>query len=112
VINLGDASSGDRLVITNGGRLDGSDLSVGETSDSSENQVVVTGSGSSCNVSSFLTVGKGGGGNRLDVSGGGRMASAFAEIGSAGGSNLVLVTDAGSSWTNAGTLTIGFDGSR
>jgi len=39
VINLGDASSGNRLVITNGGRLEGSDLSVGETSASSNNQV-------------------------------------------------------------------------
>jgi T5SS/PEP-CTERM-associated repeat protein len=112
VINLGDTGAGNRLVITNGGRLDGTYLSVGESSSSSNNQVVVTGSGSTGNVSSFLTVGKGGSGNRLEVNGGGRMASPFAEIGSAGGNNLVLVTDAGSSWTNAGTLTVGFDGTR
>jgi len=111
-LNIGDVGSGNRLVITNGGRMESLAAAVGETSASSNNEAVVSGPNTSWSDHNFLSVGYGGAGNRLTVSDGGVVRSVNGSIGDVGGNNLALVTGAGSSWSNAGTLFVGAFGSR
>jgi T5SS/PEP-CTERM-associated repeat protein len=113
-LRVGQLGSGNRLVISNGGRLESSQALLGFQFSSGNNEAVVTGAGSVWNASAVLDVGLLGSGNRFVVSSGGWMRNTFAEIGVNTGSsnNLALVTGVGSSWTNAGLLRVGSFGSR
>ncbi|MEI8063000.1 MAG: hypothetical protein WCH84_02945, partial [Verrucomicrobiota bacterium] len=78
----------------------------------SNNVVTVTDTGSVWKLSSLLSVGGGGSnvyGNQLVVSNGALVVSGTGSIGSASNAlnNIVIVTGPGSTWTNAGVLTIG-----
>src|SRR6185436_3965923 len=107
--------SGNRLVISNGASLvTASSSLLGNEFQSTNNEAVVTGPGSSW-VSSpgQMYVGFGGRGNRLLVSNGGLVANSFGTIGNAiadSSNNLAIVTGAGSVWSNAFDLRVGNGG--
>ena len=73
---VGNAGSGNRLVISNGARMESFGVHIAFNSASSGNEAVVTGPGSSWNALGSLNVGSVGSGNRFVVSDGGRMRNA------------------------------------
>jgi T5SS/PEP-CTERM-associated repeat protein/autotransporter-associated beta strand protein len=84
-------------------------LTIGQTINSSNNSVVVTGAGSSWNAGNTgLNVGVKGSGNSMTISDGGNVSVAGGAIGlnSGANNNSVLVTGSGSAWI-LGNLTIG-----
>ena len=107
-VKLGYAGSGNSLVISNGARVSGINGTVGETTNTATNNLLmVTGTGSQLNLSGGMTFGWAGGGNSLVISNGGTMTSVNTYIGNnaSASNNSVLVTDTGSSWTNTFNLT-------
>lgn len=111
---VGHSGSADRLVITDGGRAQSGNVVVGESSAASNNVALVTGPGARWNIATNFSLGNTGSHNRLVVSNGAAMVSGGNAHfgGSAGGSNNVaVVTGAGSSWSNALDLNLGFSGS-
>jgi fibronectin-binding autotransporter adhesin len=123
-INLGgDVGLGhfNSLVVSNRGTVTSTNPSVGAVigRDSSNNTVLVTGSGSAWTESGTINLGYygKGTGNRLVISNGGTLTSAGGTIGvgntsvdpalSGNASNSVLVTGTNSSWTSTGLLVVG-----
>jgi T5SS/PEP-CTERM-associated repeat protein len=109
---VGRFGSGNRLVISNGASLvTASSSLLGNEFQSTNNEAVVTGPGSSwVSGPGQMFVGYGGGrGNRLLVSNGGLVASSFGTIGESfdSSNNLAVVTGAGSVWSNAFDLRVG-----
>ena len=96
------------LTIANGGQVYSTTAYIGATAGAKSNAVLVTGSGSLWNNSGDLYVGGTGLFNQLTISNGGKVLSSNGTIGlfSSGG-NSVLVTGAGSVWSNSNNLTIG-----
>ena len=90
---VGNAGSGNSLVISNGGRVASGDGIIGNFADSSNNSVLLTGSGSTWSNSESLTVGVSGSGT-LTVANGASVASA---------SGITIAASNGST----GTLNIG-----
>ncbi len=109
---VGQDGVGNQIVVTNGGVVRGNRGFLGVFFTSSNNLAVVTGAGSLWTNQAELYVGDGGVGNRLVVSDGGVVHNTTGTVGNISGadSNLVLVTGAGSLWTNSGSLRIGNDG--
>ena len=111
--DVGNSSNvADLLLIQKSGMLVDGNGQVGYYSTTSNNTVIVSGSGSvwsNAGVSGFVTLGREGSGNRLVISNGGwviaQASSVGYDIGSS--SNSALVTDAGSVWNNSGTLIVG-----
>jgi T5SS/PEP-CTERM-associated repeat protein len=109
---VGGTTSWDALIITNGGAL----FDLGgflAAFSGSNNSALVTGAGSRWNNSGVLGVGWAGSGNSVVINNGGRLANnADGQIGRLTGanSNSVLVTDAGSSWSNRTDLYVGYNG--
>ena len=115
-ITVGSSGSGNSVLVTNGGKLstDGNTAggsassSLGSTVFSSNNSVIIAGSGSSwmqTNTNRFITIGDNGSGNRLVVSNGAFMSTAVAiVVGGATNSsnNSIVVTGAGTVMTNGG----------
>ena len=115
-ITVGSSGSGNSVLVTNGGKLstDGNTAggsassSLGSTVFSSNNSVIIAGSGSSwmqTNTNRSITVGDNGSGNRLVVSNGAFMSTAVAiVVGGATNSsnNSIIVTGAGTVMTNGG----------
>jgi hypothetical protein len=118
---VGWDDSGNKLTITNGGTVKSSQINyggaIGFNVGSSNNSVVVTGSGSSWSNSGDLLLGVSGSGNSMVISNGGTVSNSQVNYGGVigwGGSssnNSVLVNGNGSSWNNSTNLTIGYDGS-
>jgi T5SS/PEP-CTERM-associated repeat protein len=123
---IGYSGAGNSLVISEDGEVI-SDPSgsnnyadyIGFNASSSNNTVVVTGSGSVWYDGQRLHVGFSGAGNSLVISNGGQVFSTHLNSGPASGyigsnsssiSNRVLVTDPGSTWNNDGTLIVGYGG--
>ncbi len=106
---VGYNGAGNSLVISNGGRVDSSFVSIGILNSSSNNAVAVTGSDSSWSNRSDLYVGSFGVGNSLMVSNGGRVENSNGYIGGnvTSLSNVVTVTGADSVWTNRDNLYVG-----
>lgn len=82
---------------------------------SSNNSVLVSGTGSVWTNHGELTVGRSSTSNRLTISNSGRVISVNGYVGGVpgggnGASNSVLVTDSGSVWKNSGSLSIGWSG--
>jgi len=107
---------GNSAVISNGASMQTS-LTIGQTINSSNNSVVVTGAGSSWNVgANDLYVGVNGSGNSMTISAGGNVSSGQVVYGGVIGFNVpssnnsVLVTGSGSAWNISGDLTIGYSG--
>ena len=104
------------LVISDGGQVFAQNCTVDKPSGATGgggNSVLVTDTNSVLNCSGSLTLGGSGPGNSLVVSNGARLVSRpsglfsyiSGEIGS--GSNSVLITGAGSAWSNAADLVVG-----
>lgn len=126
VFRVGAQGNTNRVLVTNGGTLNLSNLfyvALGSlTINTADNEVVVTGPGSSLNqaaiASSGNRIGSAGSNNRLIISNGatavmgGTAAGAGTQIGALTNSsaNYLLVTDAGSVWGGRGELDIGVRG--
>jgi len=112
------SGSGNRLIISNGGKAINNQPSyVGGNS----NSVLVTGSGSVWS-NDAPRIGSSGAGNTLVISNGGAVFTASHSsgdnaaigggfFGSSGSNNAVVVTGSGSVWNNNGELFVGFSGS-
>ena len=111
---VGKAGTFNTLTITNGGQVFSRDGYIGfgvngDPTNGAFNSVLVTGDGSLWNTTRFFQPGVFGPGNQLTIANSGRVNSVDAYIGANGGSNtLIQVTGAGSVWSNAGTLRVGY----
>lgn len=117
---VGSNSPGNRLTITNGGRVSADYAYVGFGTNSVNNRVVVTSPNSRWDMISLLVVGYGGGGNQLAITNSGRVGSqndciigggfeaGFETLAS---NNTVVVTGSGSTLTNDGYLYVGYNSS-
>ena len=113
VLRVGESGSGNRMVISNGGKVQNILGEIGRASTASNNSVVVTGTGSLWSNSSTFDVGINGAGNSMVISNGGMVQNGSGNIGANASSlnNSVLVTGAGSAWSNTDRLTVGRNGS-
>lgn len=113
-IYIGNQGYANRLIITNGGRVYGTEGRVGSFS-AFDNLAIVTGSDSLWQNSGDMIVGRQmSGNNHLIVSDGGTVRNANGYLGMFNANtdtNKVTVTGAGSVWTNSGTLIVGNEGS-
>ena len=112
---IGYDGPGNSMIISNGGVVScGFDSSLGmDDTSSSNNTVVVTGSGSAWNSDNGLYIGYVGGSNQLVIASGGAASNDFGVVGSFSSSNIVTVTGANSAWRMpTGDLTIGDSDSR
>jgi T5SS/PEP-CTERM-associated repeat protein/autotransporter-associated beta strand protein len=108
-LNVGDMeTSGNSLVISNGGRVAGIFGTLGRQNTASNNTAMVTGTDSLWTNSGKTTIGSDGSGNSLVISNGGRVQNNEGFIGenATALNNSVLVTGAASTWSNSGALRI------
>ena len=94
------------LIVTNGGLLATTHNGmIGVNADSKSNRVWVTGANSRWDTLGFY-VGYSGAANRLEVTDGARVGNAISRVGHnvSSSNNVVVVTGAGSRWTNANGL--------
>jgi T5SS/PEP-CTERM-associated repeat protein len=110
-INVGWMSSGNRLIVTNGGQVMGYYTYVGRN-DCGYNSAIVTGPGSSLTVNCYIFTGSQGHDNSFTAANGAVISDKFCYVSSAAGStnNSVLVTDTNTSWQNSYSVYVGFDG--
>jgi T5SS/PEP-CTERM-associated repeat protein len=117
VLNVGyNGASGNQLRVSNGGRVVNSDGFIGFNATSRSNTVLVTGSGSTWNNLTNLTVGNNGSGNLLIASNGATVfTSGDSGVGANSGAktNSVLITGSGSRWLSGAmsSLFVGSNGS-
>ena len=99
---VGDYGSGNTLEVVDGGQVSAPWFYIGNLVGSSNNSVLVAGSGSTLSNSENLYIGLSGSGNSLVISNGGKVTSFSAWLGLNAGSsnNSVLVTGSGSSLSN------------
>jgi T5SS/PEP-CTERM-associated repeat protein len=112
VVMGNSAGAGNTLILTNGGRLiNTSSFTASETSASTSNQtIIVTGTGSVLSNSGSLLFGRTGAGNTMEISSGGLVVNAIGYIGptfASGSNNSVLLTGSGSVWSNTSSLIVG-----
>jgi T5SS/PEP-CTERM-associated repeat protein len=114
-LTIGESGNGNRLEVCNGGRVESLVATLGDFDSASNNVAVVTGSGSlwRAEEDGSLTVGFRGGGNRLVITNGAwvRGGGVIGMV-SSSTNNEVVVTGAGSSWTNLNGLVVGNSGNR
>jgi len=103
----------DSLTITNGGRVVNYAGFVGYTALSSNNSVFVSGSGSLWSNASDLVIGVSGSGNQMTINNGAQVLSDNGNAGFFDGAsnNVVLVSGAGSVWSNSSDFWMGVFGS-
>ena len=106
---LGSNGSFNRLVVSNGARVGNLAGVVGQESTSSNNVATVTGAGSSWDIENNLDVGNAGGGNRMEITDGGRVVNINGRLGmfGAASNNEAVVIGSGSLWSNQGGLFVG-----
>ena len=110
---VGSFGPGNQLIVSNGARVVCANGSIGNAPGSSNNLVVVTGSGSVwTNHQSLQVGGNGGGGNRLIIEAGGKVGSDDSYIGPIEGYNEALVTGPGSLWSIRTDLAVGLNPSN
>ncbi|MFZ4716401.1 MAG: beta strand repeat-containing protein [Chthoniobacterales bacterium] len=102
---VGNAGSGNSLVISNGGRVASGDGIIGNFADSSNNSVLVTGSGSTWSNSESLTVGVSGSGTLTVANGASVVAATGITIASQSGSSGTLNIGRFGTNDTAGTIT-------
>ena len=112
LLYIGFQGKNSSLVISNGGQVFDGYAYIGAESGkiSSSNSVVVTGTGSVWSNGRDLNVGYPGSSNSVLVSNGALLINNNAYIGSyavVSTNNSVIVTDAGSVWTNLGDISVG-----
>jgi T5SS/PEP-CTERM-associated repeat protein len=112
-VYVGLNGPGNNLVISNGGRVVTGDGFVGANSGSVSNSALVVGANSVWTNNSDLYVGDFSAGNSLVISNGGRVINGYGYLGRVDGSdnNSVMVTGAGSAWTNLANSYVGCYGS-
>ncbi len=104
---VGQSGSSNRVVVSEGARLETRFATLGVNSSSSNNEMIVTGPGSFWRIEQNFTVGSSGSGNRLVITNGGRVRGSGLIGFLTSSNNEVVVTGSGSSWTNGGTLFVG-----
>jgi len=106
---VGFGGAGNQLTIANGGQAVSSNGYVGDLPSSSNNVVLVTGSGSVWSNSFELYVGEMGPSNLLTIANGGHVVNSYGFLGdfTSSSNNVVLVTGAGSIWSNRNALYVG-----
>ena len=115
--NVGNSGSGGQLVVSNGGTVRTLGAAIGRNSTASNNKATVTGSNSLWINYYNLYVGSSGSGNSLVISNGGTVSDegtagqVFIGANGSSSNNSVLVTGAGSLWTNRSELYVGGSGS-
>jgi len=116
---VGYAGSSNSMTISNGGTVVSAIGYIGSNNLSSNNSVTVTGNNSLWMNSSNLIIGNLSSGNRLTISNGGSVADSFGYLGNddsssnvSSSNNSILVTGAGSLWSNSRAVYIGHDGSN
>jgi len=112
-LSIGYRGAGNQLTVSNGACLFNDWCTIGYNTSSSNNVVLVTGTGSVWSNSSSLDIGGSGAGNRLTVSDGALVRNSTGYIGwdTSSGNNAVLVTGTGSVWSNSSSLYVGYYGS-
>jgi len=110
-MDFGLNSSGNSLIVTNGGQMLGYYVYIG-TQLCGYNSALVTGPGSSFLVNCYIYTGNQGYDNTFTVANGAAVSDKFCYISFAAGSsnNAVLITDTNSSWQNSYAVFVGFDG--
>jgi len=110
---LGCPAANTTLLITNGGTLSSSFLSIGFSPGTSNNTATISGPSSVCTNGGFLTVGNYGPSNTLYITNGGAAYSGIGYIGfnSDADYNKVTVSGSKSLWKNNGELRVGNSGS-
>ncbi len=116
-LQIGAADRDNQLVVSNGGWLVSNGGSLGRDNNATSNKVVLTGVGSGWNNLGTLIVGDGGSGNALIATNGATVLSSNVFMGAGtnlGHNNLVLLTGAGTVWSNQNDFVIGnfSDGNR
>jgi autotransporter-associated beta strand protein len=108
LIAVGTSGSGNTMEVSDGAVAKGTQIMMGYNSSSSNNSVLVTGAGSTLNLTDgTLIVGYSGSGNSLVVSDGAQVKTKGSYVGIYGTNNSALVTGAGSLWSNQATVQIG-----
>src|SRR6185436_2238376 len=101
-LTVGSSGASNRLVVTDGARVDSYNFFVGFSSDN--NSALITGNGSLYNAAisnaAALEIGVGGRNNSMVITNGAHVNSIDAYIGNGGSNNTVDVTGSGSQWTN------------
>lgn len=112
-VQVGNNTSFNQLLVTNGGMLRGSFGILGVNSTSSNNVALLMGSGSVWSNANDLSVGRSGPGNQLVVSNGGVLTATSGSLGelAASSNNVAVITGLGSRWTlRSGPLVVGVTG--
>lgn len=113
-LRVGFLGSGNTLLITNGGAMNTPSLApVGYNANSSSNQLIVSGTGSTLKTSSELHIGSSGSYNALLISDGGVVTDTFGVLGNWPGAdhNTAIVSGTGSLWHSTNGLNVGYNGS-
>ena len=111
-LEIGYDGSGNSMVISNGAQVvNHDDVYISDTysAPSSNNSVLVTGSGSTWSSSAGLYIGSGGSGNSMVISNGAQVVNYSGSV--SGTSNTAIVTGSGSSWSISSLLGVGGIGS-
>jgi len=109
--DVGSISSGNSLTISNGAQLVVNAGSIGVTTSASSNTVLITGTNSIWN-STTINFGVDSVGNQMTIASGGKVITSSGTVGSSGpgaNSNTLVVTGAGSVWSNSAGFVVGFD---
>ncbi|HUJ11845.1 MAG TPA: hypothetical protein VL171_17685 [Verrucomicrobiae bacterium] len=112
-LGIGLAGAGNSLVISNGGSVGCTTAFVGNsTSGSSNNNVFITGPGSTWSIGFYTYIGYFGVGNSLVISNGAKVLNndgiVYIGLLPSASNNNVLVSGTGSTWSNVGTLYLGY----
>jgi len=112
-LNVGFDGSNNTLNVAAGGEVEADNLKIAGDAGSTNNEVLVSGTGSKLTVTNDIFVGFGGTSSALNLQLGGQATSVNAFIGNAAtaDNNTATVTGVGSLWTNTGVMHLGFDGS-
>ena len=110
--NVGVSGSANTMTIASSGTVFNITGRIGWYSEASSNAVLVTGSGSLWNNSGELHIGENGTANTLTISNGGAVYDSYGILSaqnynSVCSNNAVVVTGAGSAWTNSSDLVVG-----
>ena len=110
-LEVGDSGSFNRLLVNDGATVRNQNLHLGVTAASSNNIVIVTGSGSLLNNHQNVIVGFSGPGNQLLITNGASVVAAvdgFLGHDPGANNNVALVTGTGSMWTIGDGLLVGY----
>ncbi len=109
----GSSGTRNRLMISDGGILNGDNGYIGSSAGANDNVVIVTGAGSAWSNNVNFYPGNSGSRNLLVITNGGLVFSNTGNIGNSAGanSNTVIVAGSGSVWTNRSAVSVGVNGS-